>query len=959
MGLVDRQELARQGDFMADLIALRMWRLVQRRMALHAVVAVLALSASVIPAFAIADTTLHLNIPAQDLGSALKAFGAAVKEQVLFSDTVVAGRRSVRVEGEYTTGAALSLLLKGSDLKADRTRSGVLLIRPATDTTGGAEPVPYPDYHRGGAKNPSGTMRLAQATDTPSDSPQAALAAEETRAPGSQKPDSAPDALQEIVVTAQKRVQNVNDVGLSIAVLSGEALQERNISSLADLAAAVPGLSYTQSGANTPVYTLRGVGFYETSLGAYPDVTVYVDEAPLPFPAMTTLSAFDLSRVEVLKGPQGTLFGQNATGGALNYIAAKPLDHFASGIDVGYGAYKTFTAEGFVTGPITEELSVRLAAKFTDGGDWQRSYRTGETTGAAHQRAARLLFDWKALETLRIQVSLNGWKDTSDPQAIQYVAYSPQFAVPNPIVGYPFPPNTDRAADFSTDLDHHTAPYPCFSLNKITTCGPDSVPAIDDRLLQAVLRADADLTSDITLTSLAAYSDYRHHQAFDGDGLTLNGFDVPVDEGYIKSLSEELRLAKATGPWRWVVGANFSRDVVFQNFLLDFAQSSVNSGAGITDGGNYADQQMKNYAGFANGEFDIGKFTLSGGLRYTEAKRHYLGCTFVTPGSGEPELFTGISDLLRSEHGLGPIAPLQPFDCENLDATGTPTRIDSALDQHNVSYRAGLNYKPVEDSLLYFNVTKGYKAGSFPAVAASTTLQVEPVTQESVLSFEGGVKSRLFGGRLQADAAAFYYDYKDKQLRSKLIDPIFGLLDDLVNIPKSTVKGLELELNGRATSRISAYVNFTYLDAKIDEYTGINAGGQSANFSGATVPYTPKFQVSAGPEYNWMLSNGMTLFAAADVTYRSSTTAIVGGGGSLTPLATIANLADPYRIDSYALLDLRAGLISSDSRWRVQLWGKNVTNEYYWTNVVAFYDTIGRYTGRPATYGASFSYQIR
>jgi outer membrane receptor protein involved in Fe transport len=772
-------------------------------------------------------------------------------------------------------------------------------------------------------------------------------------------PSEPGDTMEEIVVTAQKRVQNVNDVGLSIDVLGGEALKERNISSLADLAAAIPGLSYTQSGQNTPVYTLRGVGFYETSLGAYPDVSVYVDEAPLPFPVMTTLTAFDLSQVEVLKGPQGTLFGQNATGGAINYIAAKPLDHFATGIDVGYGAYKTTTAEGFVTGPITDTLSFRLSAKITDGGDWQRSYQSGQTTGATHEKAARLLLDWKPIDRLHIQFNLNGWQDTSDPQAIQFIAYSPQFNVPNPVVGYPFPPSTDRAADFSTNLDHHTAPYPCFVLGVIKSCSPYSPPQIDDHLIQEVLRADFDVTHDIVLTSLTAYSDYDHFQAFDGDGLTLNDFDVPRDEGYIESFSEELRLAQSTGDFRWVVGGNFSRDEVYQDFLVDFAQSSVDSGAGITDGGNYANQQMKNYAGFANGEYDIGQFTASAGARYTEAKRHYIGCTFVTPGSGEPALFTGISDLLRSEHGLGPIAPLQGFDCENLDATGTPTLINSELDEHNISYRTGLNYKPVDGTLLYFNVTKGWKAGSFPAVAASTTLQVDPVKQESVLSYEGGVKSTLFGGKLQADAAVFDYDYRNKQLRSKLIDPIFGLLDDLVNIPKSTVTGFEFELNAHPTQHLSAYANFTYLHAYINDYTGINAGGESANFAGAAVPYTPKIQIAAGPEYRWPLANGMSLFGAADVTYRSDTTAIVGGGASLKPLAEIPNLSDPYKIDSYTLLDLRAGVSSADSRWRVEFWGKNVTNKYYWTNVVAFYDTIGRYTGRPATYGVSFSYRTK
>ena len=126
----------------------------------------------------------------------------------------------------------------------------------------------------------------------------------------------------EIVVTANKREQNLNDVGLSVTAISGDVLAERRLTSVQDIAAAIPGLKYAESGTNTPIYTLRGIGFNEESLGVYPSVSVYIDEVPLPFPVLTLHAAFDLQRVEALKGPQGTLFGQNATGGAINYIAA-------------------------------------------------------------------------------------------------------------------------------------------------------------------------------------------------------------------------------------------------------------------------------------------------------------------------------------------------------------------------------------------------------------------------------------------------------------------------------------------------------------------------------------------------------------------------------------------------------------------------------------------------------------
>ncbi|MES2492837.1 MAG: TonB-dependent receptor plug domain-containing protein, partial [Pseudomonadota bacterium] len=143
----------------------------------------------------------------------------------------------------------------------------------------------------------------------------------------------------DIVVTANKREQNLNNVGLTITALSADALQERRLTSLADLANSIPGLAFATSNTGTPILTLRGVGFNESSLGVYPAVSLYVDQIPLPFPAMGAHSAFDLQRVEVLKGPQGTLFGQNSTGGAINYIANKPTATFEAGGDISYGRF--------------------------------------------------------------------------------------------------------------------------------------------------------------------------------------------------------------------------------------------------------------------------------------------------------------------------------------------------------------------------------------------------------------------------------------------------------------------------------------------------------------------------------------------------------------------------------------------------------------------------------------------
>lgn len=745
-----------------------------------------------------------------------------------------------------------------------------------------------------------------------------------------------PDSSRDIIVTAQKREQSINDVGLAVTAVSGDALMSRQINNVQDLAAVIPGLSFTQSGTNTPVYTLRGVGFYETTLAAYPDVSIYVDEVPLPFPVMTTNSGFDLERVEVLKGPQGTLFGNNATGGAINYIAAKPTESFEAGITAGYGRFDTVTGEAFVSGPLTNTLKARIAGKVVHSGDWQRGYTNDRTTGATRSYAGRLLLDWEPTNAIHLQLNVNGWQDDSDPQAEQYIQYRPN--VPTPpgtvlaIESYPYAPEDPRAADF----------------------GPVE-PFGDRTFLQAALRADIDITDNVTLTSLTSYIDYKRNTAFDGDGTTLADFDVTSSVGTIKSFSQELRLAQSTGQFRWVIGGNYSRDETFEEQILSYSASTVaNNGSGLTGASGYRDAQlMKNYAGFANAEFDVGRLTFKAGVRYTQADRDDEGCGFDIPGGGTAELFTFLQNLQRGATGQAPgpnIAPGACFTIDNIARDGNiPTFLGGVnideLNENNTSFRAGIDYKPNSDLLLFANITKGYKAGSFSSIAAATALQYLPVVQESVLSYEGGVKATLLDGDLQANGGVFYYDYKNKQVKSKLLDPVFGVIDALVNVPKSHVFGVELELVAHPARGFNVYTNFLYLKTEIDDFSGYGGDGVLGTFDGGRLPFSPEYAVTSGFDYSVPITDTLNMFGGADVSLRSDTSAIIGEN----PL---------YDIDDYVTLDLRAGIESPDKNWRFQIWGKNVFNEYYWTSVVSYYDTVARYAGRPAEYGASVSYKF-
>lgn len=726
----------------------------------------------------------------------------------------------------------------------------------------------------------------------------------------------------EIVVTANKRAENINKVGLTIAAIGATALQERSIQSVDDIAKAVPGLSYTNSANNTPVYTLRGVGFYDTSLGSYPANSVYLDQVPLPFPILTNLTAFDLERIEVLKGPQGTLFGQNSTGGAINYIAAKPTSVLSAGIDGGYGRFNDFMGSAFVSGPLADGLNARVAIRGEHGGDWQHSYTRDAGNGATRNLAGRALVDWQASGTLKFELNLNAWRDYSDPEAVQYYAFNQQ-AVSNtpPIEAYPRSPMTPRAADWS----------------------PDNGMFIHRNLQQAALRGDWQFAPEITLTSITAYTHFKERGALDQDGTALSDIDLDPFYGRISSFSQELRVANGSGNrFRWVVGGNYSRDKVFYDERLLYANSSAFFNYGIDSSENYSDQRMRNIAGFASGEFDIThRLTLKGGVRYTDSRRSAAICNH-DGGDGKTAAF------FSGAFGLNP--PLGIGDCFGLSfdaAAGTfyaPNPFQGTLNEHNVSWRGGLDYKPTDNLLLYVNIAKGYKAGEFGNINASSTIQYTPAKQESILDYEGGFKAQLLDRKLSINGSLFYMDYRDKQLRSKLIDGTFGILDAIINIPKSHLEGGEIEINATPVRGLTLGLTADYIKSEIDRYTGVNAGGVTADFKGSSVPFTPKWQVGANLRYETPVASGLKAFVSPQLTYRSTSYAIVGE----TP---------DYRIRDYTLLDGQIG-IESEAGWKVFVWGKNITNKYYWTNVVAGQDTVVRYAGRPATYGVTAGYRF-
>ncbi|NML12033.1 TonB-dependent receptor [Sphingobium sp. AR-3-1] len=777
-----------------------------------------------------------------------------------------------------------------------------------------------------------------------------------------------PSQYADIIVTANKRQENINKVGLTITAISADQLQERKIVSLSDVASAVPGLTFTPSVTNTPIFTLRGVGFNESSLGVYPAVSVYIDQAPLPFPVMASHAAFDLERIEVLKGPQGTLFGQNATGGAINYIAAKPTDTFEAGGDITYGRFNQIDGNAYISGPLTDNLNGRIAMTAHHLNDWQYSLtRPTDTNGSQDYIAGRILLDWQASERLKLAFNLNGSRDTSDPQAIQYVAMSPtDFTNVKPIyANQPFAYGNARVADwthFSVDPYGGPAGTPTDEL-------ADFSPKSKRTFIQASVRADYDLTDDMTLTSITTYDHFKQNQRTDGEGVAAVGFDLQKSDGKLTSFNQELRIANAsTSALRYIIGGNYERSTTSELQHLRYYDNDTNN-AGlmfINFSGDLMKQKITNYAAFGNLEFDISsQLTLKGGVRYTQSKNQAYNCGFTDANGYVNDLFNFLGGLL----GTAPFTPIGPEGCYTLNDNNVPGEpFRKTLKEDNVSWRVGVDYKVTDTTLLYANVSRGYKAGSFPALAASGYVGLQPVVQESVTAYEAGLKAQLFDRAVQFNAAGFYYDYRNKQIRGKLLDPLFGVLDILINIPKSRIYGGEADVTIRPAAGLTLSGGITYLNSKLQKGPvsprDYNIIGEVDDFGafGDALPYTPEWSGTASIDYHTPGDGGP--FVGVSTNFRSSQDAALGGSRIVWPdnpaeFRKQAPIGLVYKIPGYATVDARLGYEAPGGAWKVMLWGKNVFNKYYIAAVVPASASAGRLAGMPATYGVTMSFKIK
>lgn len=748
--------------------------------------------------------------------------------------------------------------------------------------------------------------------------------------------------IEEVVVTAQKREQGINDVGITVNAFSSEQLDNYGVDNAEELEKLVPGLTVTNSQpSGAPVYTIRGVGFNDFSTSSSSTVGIYNDGVSILYPVMSRGALFDIDRVEVLKGPQGDLYGRNTTAGQINMITNQPTAATEAGVKLGYGTYETVDLEGFAGGSLGDRARARVAVRSTQSGEgWQKSItRPGDELGERDELGARALFDFDLSESTVLRLNVHNYQNKSDNIA----------GTPTSIFGVPVAANYGNE---DADWTPHHRPT-------------------NDAVIQGASATISANAGNVSITSITAFDRFERDALYDTSAVPESDADI-TNDSEIDVFSQELRLESTTdGGTYWTAGVFYSEDEITESYEMDFTAFQ-----GLHFDNRYV-QDSDSLAAFGHVEVPLSdQFQLTLGARFTEEERGFRGCTYDT-GDG---LIAGFYNFFVTPFFFNPLgfnpAPLAPGDCGVFnDLAGTPgygefAVFDDSITTDDVMYKASLNYSPNEDVLLYGTISTGFKSGGFNGAGALTHSQLQPYDKEELTSYELGLKSTLLGSALQLNAAAFMYDYTDKQELFNFISPV-GDVVGINNVPESEVFGIEIESAWYLATGLRWDLGVAYLDSEILEFIGNCPAGLffppppeslpvgcpapssfgnvlTFDASGNRLDNAPEWQIASTLSYTWSVGSSHFMNLAADVSYKDDNE---GSGAAPTGLSL-------FYIPDYTIVNMRIGFGDVLGRWDVELWGRNVTDEEYWHSTSSSNSTTIRLNGMPATYGVSVGYKF-
>lgn len=715
---------------------------------------------------------------------------------------------------------------------------------------------------------------------------------------------TADGGLGEIVVTAQKRSESLQKVPISIAAFDTGRLQAAGISDTQMLQSAVPGLVATNTGSLTSFY-LRGVGTRFAFAGLEPSVAIYIDDRYVSRANASAFEFADVERIEVLKGPQGVLYGRNATGGAIRVISRDVSDQLEGEVRAGYGNYNAWNISGTASLPITDNFGLRLSAlvKQRDGFASNLDPRGYKEMDDLDRQAYRAKFRWTVSDaiTARLTLEYNRRHDTAGADII------------------------DLSAPEGVNLGVSLGGISGRNRNEVATALADPTWQRD---YSANFRVDANL-GPVDVTSISTYWNFRQVSPIDADGTSARLFDGTLHDN-VRTLSQEIQFKSATsGPFNWILGFYYLDDHIRRfDTILDMRDRN----GAIAEQGNGA-VRTKAVAVFGQAEYEIANgLKLQVGGRFSHEKKAV--------------------DVVAPQTGYVPLNFLFPYSDEIKFSKFTP--------------KATLSYES-DVGLLYATYSRGFKSGGydFPAskINPLTGRPVSTLRPEVLDMFEVGWKASLFDRRVRLNASAFYYDYKDLQVTRAASDPSTGAVVNLTeNATTAKLKGIDLDLGWAITTQLTLDASMNILDSNYGKYLTIGqllnslatgdptaSGARSVGFdaSGQSLLRASDFSASVLLRYAPELSGGKIPISVG-YSYK----------GPFNFDFVVAPGMHRLRQKGYGLLNAQIGFEPIDGRWSINAWAENLTNESYFDDAVGSPSGLRGSYGQPRTYGVSASYKF-
>ncbi len=735
-------------------------------------------------------------------------------------------------------------------------------------------------------------------------------------------------ALDEIVVTAQKRAERLQDVPISVQAVTGDTLQKMGVQNFENFE--VPGVRVSRGGMADTI-TVRGVGSGQ-NLGFEQSAPMYVDGIYYGRARTQRLGFLDIEQIELLKGPQPTFLGKNATAGAINIRTRRPGKELEREVEVSYEPVTDETA-AFVAAsiPLNDRWAMRGAARYRDSEGYLTNTITGRKEPAVNDKLARLTLVGDLTEAASVTAIGYYATNLDSGRNNQSTICEPNFRR-----------DTSTAAQDPCVLDLKKASF-SRTPAAIEAARPDlwrdddGGPFLNDmEAYGATLQFDWELANGLSVASVTGFYQYENYQYIDTDQGVANYGVSTFTENYDQA-SQEIRLLSARdSKLQWSVGAYFDsndNDVVStQSFdareLLPFTPPAVPPQTARTPAFVIANtngflqdvqESATSMAVFGDAKYDFtDAFAIRAGLRYEEVEK----------------------DISYKRCGTLPYPTCTPVN--TLPATAMTSRKDDKF-----APSATLEYRPIEDVLLYLSYKKAFKAGGFSNNDAG------PFNSEHVTAWEAGAKTRLLDNRMMLNVTLFQGEYEDLQVSS--FDPVSNLFTT-TNAASAKNKGIEAEVQFAATNQLRFALNVSYLDAVYDDFrnspcwagqlalgTGcaVNAqGSQVQDLSGVVTPYAPEWSGTAAVDYTLPVGDSYSLSLGADLFYTSE-------------FATLTDINPRAFQEAYTKLNARIAFGGADDLWQVALVARNVTDE----RTAAFRNTIpggffsvASFTEPPATY---------